>query len=89
MLKDTPEIRSMKYDIKQFISSIGYMEATMIKDDTLIFQDCLIESIGLIQLVSFLEEKFGIQTSDTDLIEENFESVNAIVKLIQDKMAAE
>ena len=88
MIKDTPEIRSMKYDIKQFISSIGYMEATMIKDETLIFQDCLIESIGLIQLVTFLEEKFGIQTTDSDLIEENFESVNAIVNLIQQKISA-
>ncbi len=86
MPNDNPEIRKMKYDIKQFISSIGYMEATMIKDDTLIFQECLIESIGLIQLVTFLEERFGIHANDSDLVEENFESVNAILKLIQDKL---
>ena len=34
--------------------------------------------MGFILLVTFLEEEFGIKTSDADLLEENFESINAI-----------
>ena len=36
-------------------------------------------------LISFLEEEFGIRTQDSDLIEENFESINAITDFIQKK----
>jgi len=41
---------------------------------------------GFLSLTSFLEEKFQIQTSDDDLIEENFESINAIVQYIGRKL---
>ena len=87
MVTENSDLRVIKYDIKHFISSIGYMEVTMIRDDTMIFQECLMESIGLIQLVAFLEERYGIQASDSDLVEENFESINAIVNFVKDKLS--
>jgi acyl carrier protein len=38
--------------------------------------------MGFIMLITFLEEEFGIKTIDADLVEENFESVNAISDFI-------
>jgi acyl carrier protein len=34
--------------------------------------------MGLLNLISFLEENYGVQTDDTDLVEENFQNLNAI-----------
>jgi len=42
--------------------------------------------MGFIMLIAFLEEEFGIKTSDEDLIEENFESINAICDFVDRKV---
>jgi acyl carrier protein len=38
--------------------------------------------MGFIMLITFIEEEFALKTSDSDLIEENFESINAITSYI-------
>lgn len=81
------DISEIKIKVKQFISTTGFVEADKIKDDTLIFQEGIIESIGFIQLVIFLEETFNIRASDKDMLEENFESLNAIVQFVKLKSA--
>jgi len=42
--------------------------------------------MGLVLLISYLEEEFNIQTSDDDLIVENFESISAITHYILNKL---
>ena len=41
--------------------------------------------MGFLLLISFIEEKYGIKTEDTELLEENFESINAIAAFIERK----
>jgi acyl carrier protein len=41
--------------------------------------------MGFVSLISFLEEKFSIETSSEDLVEENFESIDAIVRYVERK----
>ena len=55
------------------------------KDDTLIFVQGFFDSMGFLLLINFIEEKFGIKTDDAELLEENFESVNAIAAFIERK----
>ena len=38
--------------------------------------------MGFIMLITFIEDEFNIKMSDADLIEENFESINAITAYI-------
>jgi acyl carrier protein len=42
--------------------------------------------MGLLNLIAFLEENYGIKTADTDLVEENFQNLNAIEKFVASKM---
>jgi len=35
----------------------------------------LIDSLGIVQLVSFVESQYGVKVPDTDLLPENFDSV--------------
>ena len=42
----------------------------------------LLDSLGVMRVVTFCEETFGIELADTDVVPENFESVAAIAKLI-------
>ena len=42
--------------------------------------------MGFIMLITFIEEEFGIKTNDSDLTEENFESINAVTDFISRKI---
>lgn len=45
----------------------------------------IIDSVKMLDLINFIEEKFGIKVDDDDLFPENFDSINAIVNYIQSK----
>lgn len=45
----------------------------------------VIDSMGILQLVAFLEEKYGIQVADEDIVPENFRSLNALAQFVQRK----
>lgn len=42
----------------------------------------LIDSLGMMQLVSFVESEFGLSVKDTDLVPENFDSVARIAAFV-------
>jgi len=81
----TPDISTSKEKIRNYIVQTSHADANKIKDDSLIFKEGFFDSMGFIMLITFLEEEFGIKTVDSDLIEENFESINAISEFIQRK----
>jgi acyl carrier protein len=74
-----------KEKIRNYIVQSSHADAEKIKDESLIFKEGFFDSMGFIMLITFLEEEFGIKTVDSDLIEENFESINAISEFIQSK----
>jgi acyl carrier protein len=47
-------------------------------DETSLMESGILDSLSLLRLVVFLEERFGIMVGDADLLPENFSSVNAI-----------
>jgi acyl carrier protein len=47
-------------------------------DDASLLDSGILDSLSLLRLVVFLEERFGITMGDADLLPENFASVNTI-----------
>ena len=47
-----------------------------------LLEEGIIDSLGLQQIITFIEQQFAITIEDDDLMPENFESVNAIAELI-------
>jgi len=45
----------------------------------------IIDSTGILEVIFFLEEEFGISVDDEEMIPENLDSVNNIVKYINSK----
>lgn len=48
----------------------------------------LIDSISIVALVSFVEERFGIEVRDEDLVPEHFQSIVAIAAYVDERCAA-
>lgn len=51
-------------------------------------QSGLIDSLGVLDLVQFLEREFSISISDEELLPENFQSLSAVVTFVQRKSGA-
>ena len=58
-----------------------------IPDDYPLIENGVLTSLQTVELVMFLEERFGIMVEDEELDEENFGSVNAIAGLVANKTA--
>lgn len=78
---------SIKKKVHQFISDNTFSNADDIADDTLVFKEGYLDSMGFITLITFLEDTFNVKTDDRDFVEENFESVNAICAYVQQKVS--
>ena len=84
----TTDVIATQEKIKNYIVQTSHADADKVKNESLIFKEGFFDSMGFIMLITFLEEEFGIKTVDSDLIEENFESINAITEFIQRKASA-
>lgn len=57
---------------------------TLTADYRLIDNDVL-DSMGIFEMIAFLEDHYGIEVEDNDLVPENFESIKAISTLVAAK----
>lgn len=57
-----------------------------LKDDTLFLEEGIIDSTGILELVSFLEEEFTVTVEDDDLVPENLGSINNVVAYLERKI---
>ena len=73
-------------NIKRFILKTSYISEDQVNNDTLIFQQGIMDSMGFISIINFIEESFSITASDNDLLESNFESINAIANFVYRKL---
>ena len=75
----------VKEKVRTYVLQAVYVDKDKIKDESLIFKEGYFDSMGFMVLITFIEEEFGIKTNDPDLLEENFESINAITDFIIQK----
>ena len=51
-------------------------------DDYALLDEGVMDSLGILQMVTFLEDDLGVEVEDDDLVPENFASVAAIAQLV-------
>lgn len=56
------------------------------KDDASFLEEGIIDSTGVLELVTFLEETFSITVDDDELVPENLDSLSCIVSYINVKL---
>lgn len=68
--------------LRNFISEITFTDIDKLKEDTLLFEEGIFDSLGFLSLISFLNEEYGIEVENDELSEENFETIKAVVDFI-------
>lgn len=69
----------MVQKILELLQEINPYES--IKEDTLLIEDGILDSVGVVTLVSLLEEEFEIEIPGEEMTPENFTTVAAVQKL--------
>lgn len=72
--------------VKTYVLDETFADGGKINNETLVFKEGFFDSMGFVRLVSYLENEFGIKISDEDLVEENFESINAISQFVSTRV---
>ncbi len=75
----------IKEDVKKYILEASLSDVKDVEDTDLIFENGLLDSMGLLFLIEFLDENFNVKVSDEELNPKNFESINNIVSFVNDK----
>lgn len=74
--------------VKEFIiENFLFGEEEQLKMDTDFFDKGIVDSTGVIELVSFMEETFNISVDDEELIPENLSSLKNIDLFLQKKLS--
>ena len=70
---------------------IGFLTSTRklphLDEQTALFSDGTIDSVGMIELIAFLETETGIEISQADVTLENFDSVACILEFVNARKA--
>lgn len=80
-------VMSVENQIKAYIlenflfSDNGYQLA---EDDSFL-EEGIVDSTGVLELVMFVEEAFGITVEDEEIVPENFDSVAQLVRYVRRK----
>lgn len=77
----------MRNQIRRFIFEnflFGEPDDSLNDNDSFL-EKGVIDSTGVLELVAFLEESFGIKIEDEELVPENLDSVNNLVNFINRK----
>jgi acyl carrier protein len=78
-----------KETIRKFIVN-NYLkgsELTNLVDDSSFLEEGIIDSVGVMELVAFLETTFNFRVEDEEIIPENLDSVNKLTVYVQSKLA--
>jgi|SRR6185312_284847 len=84
------EVEKVKTGIRKFIlQHFPLSQKREFTDDASLLESGIVDSIGILEIVSYLEQEFAIQVSDDDLLPENFGSIAGIAAFAERKMGSQ
>ena len=76
-------------DIREFIvENFLFGEDGGLKDNSSFLEEGIVDSTGIMQLVSFIQEQYLIVIEDEELTPENLDSIQKVANFIQEKRRA-
>lgn len=76
---------SVVNNLEQFILELGSVDKDAIDPDEDLLEQGLIDSLGIVQIIAFVEDNFGVSLGPNDVVPENFASLNALAGLVESR----
>ena len=83
MLLAREPIETYRKQVRDFLVSNFYIaEANLLEVDTSLLDQGIIDSTGVLEVIGFIEETFGITVEDSELLPENLDSIEGIAQYV-------
>jgi acyl carrier protein len=74
--------------VKDFVvENFLYGEDSMLKEDTSFLEEGIIDSTGILELIAFLEETYGLTIRDEEYVPENFDTLGNVARFLERKLS--
>ena len=82
--------RDLNTDVRQFIlKKFPLARKQQIRDSDALLESGMLDSMGVLDIVTFIQQEYGVDVADEDLVPENFRTIDRIAAFIRSKVPAE
>ncbi|WPO39145.1 acyl carrier protein [Tardiphaga sp. 42S5] len=86
MLLVREPLETYRRQVRDFLLSNFYIaEANSLEVGTSLLDQGIIDSTGVLEVIGFIEETFGITVEDSELLPENLDSIEGIARFVMSK----
>ena len=68
------------------VENFLFGDGRSLREDTSFLEEGIIDSTGILELIMFLEETYGIKIEDDELIPENLNSLRSVAQFLDRKL---
>ncbi len=73
-------------ELREFITEVFlFGQGTALANDDSFLDQGIIDSTGVLELVTFIEDRYQITVDDMDLVPDNLDSIDRLVRFVQSK----
>lgn len=86
MLTTKDRVETYREQIRAFLASNFYIaDADALQSETSLLDQGVVDSTGVLEVIGFIEETYGITVEDSELLPENLDSIQGIAQYIISK----
>jgi len=75
-----------RQQLRSFVTSNFYVpDPASLEDGVSLLEHGIIDSTGVLEVIAFIEETFGIAVDDSEMLPENLDSIDRIVAFVMRK----
>ena len=81
-------MEQIRRELRQFVTTnllLGQDDVGF-TDDTSFLEESIVDSTGVLELVSFLERRYAIKLDDEELVPDNLDSIRNLVAFLERKL---
>jgi acyl carrier protein len=89
-VKPSTALKDPATNIREFIlGKFPLARKRQINNSDPLFETGMLDSMGVLEIVTFIEQEYGFSVSDEDLIPEKFQAIDRIAAFIRNRMSRE
>lgn len=78
----------IKNEVRQLIVKHFYMaDPSSLSDEASLLESGIIDSTGVLEMISFIENIFGVAVEDSEMLPDNLDSISRIAAFVTRKQA--
>jgi acyl carrier protein len=70
-------------DIRGFLEKNLAKQVGRVTDGESLLEAGIIDSLGVLELIGFIEQRYGIAVTEDDMMPENFDTIDAIAAFVE------